>query len=211
MILNISLQYLFIPCCKKKNLIRVTHLSVVCLWVSPSLLLINMKKDESKCPVVWSAICSFQTYGIRESSPTAWTSIVYIINIHWEAGKECWILLLRSNYSQCENETHYKSRLKGYKESEWLIPMSISSRRIFIAVCIFISTCIKELMGKITLLERFIIVLAGRLNIIMKSKGTAWCWFAHAHSLKEELKSDYRFTNSSQEPSLLFCPAFNHM
>lgn len=38
--------------------------------------------------------------------------------------------------------------------------MSISSRRIFIAVCIFISTWIKELMRKITPLERFIIVLA---------------------------------------------------
>lgn len=61
---------------------------------------------------------------------------------------------------QCENETHYKSGLKGYKESEQLIPMSISSSRIFIAVCIFISTWIKELMRKITPLERFIIVLA---------------------------------------------------
>lgn len=61
---------------------------------------------------------------------------------------------------QCENEKHYKSRLKGYKESEWLIPMSISSSRIFITVCIFISTWIKELMRKITPLEQLIIVLA---------------------------------------------------
>lgn len=26
-------------------------------------------------------------------------SSIHIINIHWEAGKECWILLLCSNYS----------------------------------------------------------------------------------------------------------------
>lgn len=74
---------------------------------------------------------------------------------------------------QCENETHYKSRLKGYKERESLIPMSISSRRIFMAVCIFISTWIKALKRNITLSEQFIIVSAGRRNIIIKSKSMA--------------------------------------
>lgn len=189
------------------NFIKVSLLVSV-VFLSPSRLLINMEKHETY--VLWCSHLLLPKLWKKRDQPTAWMSIVYIRNIHWGAGKECWILLLQLQ-RQCENETHYKSRLKGYKDSERLLSMSIYSRRIFITVCICISTWIKELMRKITLLEQFIIVLAWRLNIIVQSKGTASCWLAHALSLKDPLKSDHRFSNSSQDPSLLFTPAFNHL
>lgn len=35
----------------------------------------------------------------KRDQPTACTSMVYILNVHWEAGKERWVLLPQRNSS----------------------------------------------------------------------------------------------------------------
>lgn len=43
-------------------------------------------------------------------------SVIHIIKIHWEAGKECWILLLCNNYS---SSVRVRSAIKaGLKDTK---------------------------------------------------------------------------------------------